>query len=1225
MRLKELELHGYKSFANRTSFSFPPGITAVIGPNGSGKSNIADGIRWVLGEQSFNLLRGKKTEDMIFSGSDQRARLGMAQVTLTLDNSDGTLPLDFAEVTITRRAYRSGENEYLLNGNRVRLKDIAELLGRSGLSRRTYTVIGQGLVDQVLAQRPEERRNLFEEAAGITVYQAKRDEALRRLDETQSNLQRVHDVIQELAPRLRHLKQAAERANQANQLQTDLRALLEGWYGYQWHTTLRALAQAQSILQRAQAQQASELRQLDQLDSALEQARTRQAALRRQLGEWHRASSGYHREAETVQRELAVAEERARLLTAHRHEALLERDRLGEMESAAAQRAALAVQQLDAARQALAVQAAQVAAAESALATRRATRLAHQQAFEQAQHRLASLSASAQESRLHLTQLAERMTTLTADRATHLDAITRASDSVQASRQQLEAQQAAADRATAEIDRLSAARAQQVALAAEADTERRRLSDQLRDVQRTLDRLQARYDLLTRLRQEGAGYATGPRAVLQEAQHPTGRSRLQVLGTVASLLHVPSELEAAMEAALGGQLQDIVVETWDDAETAIDFLKRSGAGRATFLPLDTIRANAPLRIPSLPGVVGVAAALVSAETRLQPLVQYLLNRVVVTADLPAARRLRQALAGQPQPTLVSLDGDLVRPGGSISGGSRAAARQEGSVLAREREWRELPAQISQAQAQGQTLESQLHVVGQRRLDSEAEQRRLHEAESTQASHRRGLQQRVSDLQRELDRHQQAVTWHGGLLAQVEAELVEQGQRRQHLETDLATQEAAIAQQGGVVDAAQAAYAALALDDADDSLGLARAAWSATQAEVVAREAAVAQAAFDQRQAAEQVHDKTARITALEHAANEVAGQISTLQEQHTTLVGHIKVFQEQIDPAESELAASEAAQAEQESRAARQRTQLRVAEARLSQANLELARNQDSLTRLRQDITHDFGLVALEQGEQLPDQPPLPLGTLVHTLPVVEVLPDGLEADIQRLRQQLRRLGNVNPEAPAEYAEAAARHTFLNEQVADLNHGVTSLREVVGELEKIMDREFRKTFRAVSERFKENFSVLFGGGSARLTLVDPENPSTSGIDITARPPGKRPQNMALLSGGERALTAVALIFSILGVNPPPFCVLDEVDAALDEANVGRFREALLELAGDTQFILVTHNRGTVEAASTIYGVSMGTDNASQVISLRVDEVESATAGDMPPAEMLQGKNRKDRP
>ena len=349
---------------------------------------------------------------------------------------------------------------------------------------------------------------------------------------------------------------------------------------------------------------------------------------------------------------------------------------------------------------------------------------------------------------------------------------------------------------------------------------------------------------------------------------------------------------------------------------------------------------------------------------------------------------------------------------------------------------------------------------------------------------------------------------------------------------------------------------------------------------MAREQAIAQAAARRARAAE-----------WQAELERLGAHVRELTSQDGRLAGQIKTYQDQIEPAEAELAKVEATQTQQENVANRARQQVRSAEVQLNQARLELERRQDTLARLRRDIEHDFGLVQLEQSEELAEQPPLPLGALVETLPVVETPPEGLEAEVQRLRQQLTRLGNINPDAPTEYQEAA-----------DLEKGAHGLHEVIAELEKVMEREFRKTFRAIAERFKEYFSMLFGGGSARLSLTDGDSLATTGIEIIARPPGKRPQSLALLSGGERALTAAALIFSVLSVSPPPFCILDEVDAALDEANVGRFRDALGRLARDTQFIVITHNRGTVEAARTIYGVSMSTDNASQVLSLRLEEV-----------------------
>ena len=1201
MRLKQLELQGYKSFANRTEFVFDRGVTAVIGPNGSGKSNVADAVRWVLGEQSFNLLRGKKTEDMIFSGSDQRARLGMAEVRLILDNSDGSLPLDFAEVTITRRAFRSGENEYLLNGNRVRLKDIAELLGRSGLSRRTYTVIGQGLVDQVLSQKPDERRALFEEAAGITGQQAKRDEALRRLDETKVNLQRVQDLLQEMIPRLRHLKQAADKANQARQLQADLHALLRTWYGFRWHALLGEVSQALQAERRAADLQRRFQTDLARIETDLLALRTRHTDLRQQLGDWRRAAGALHRQAEAAQRELAVHEERQRQLSVRQRDALADLAGLQAQETAAAER----LQTLQAALAGCQAEAdahrAGLRRAEEALAQRQTERRARQAALEQAQAEANRLTAAQQAARTQVTQSAERQVSLKRTEAEHAAAIEVARQACAALAQRLgdlETEQAATQ---AEIQRLAQAEVEQASLAEQAEGERRRLAAAHSDVGREMAGLQSRFEVLTRLRSEGAGFAAGVRAVLTDLSSPQPALPRGILGAVSSLIRVPDRLETALEAALGGQLQDIVVETWEVAEAAIAFLKRSDGGRATFLPLDTIRPAPRIPTPAMPGVLGVAADLVEADDRLAPVVAYLLNRIVVTEDLAAARRVRQKLGNGPQPTLVTLEGDLVRPGGSVSGGSPGRQRQEGSVLAREREWRTLPAAIEALKARSRRVESQVSQAEQQRQAALDSQRQLRSAQAQQEQRAAAGREALNQVQRDLDRQRQAERWHGDLARKAAEESGALTSQINSLQAALTRREAQQTAGQGVIAAAQQALAALAADDLEQALATARAALATAQAQVAGQEALARQAQVARDQAVNQAAARRARAAEWQAELDRLAGQVRELAAQEAQLAGQIKTYQDRIEPAEAELAQVEAGQAQQEIVANRARQQARNAETQLNQARLEMERRQDALARMRRDIEHDFGLVQLEQGETQTEQPPLPLGALVEALPVVENPPEGLEPEVQRLRQQLTRMGSVNPDAPTEYAEASGRHTFLVEQVGDLEKGAHGLREVIVELEKVMEREFRKTFRAIGERFKEYFSMLFDGGSARLSLTDGDSLATTGIEIIARPPGKRPQSLALLSGGERALTAAALIFSVLSVSPPPFCILDEVDAALDEANVGRFRDALGRLAGDTQFIVITHNRGTVEAAQTIYGVSMGTDNASQVLSLRLED------------------------
>ncbi|WP_423222545.1 chromosome segregation protein SMC [Candidatus Amarolinea aalborgensis] len=1208
MRLKQLELQGYKSFANRTDFAFNTGVTAVIGPNGSGKSNVADAVRWVLGEQSFNLLRGKKTEDMIFSGSDQRARLGMAEVRLTLDNSDGSLPLDFQEVTIIRRAYRSGENEYLLNGTRVRLKDIAELLSRSGLSRRTYTVIGQGLVDQVLSQRPDERRALFEEAAGITAQQAKRDEALRRLDETKTNLQRVHDLLEEMTPRLRHLKLAADKANQARQLQADLHALLRTWYGYRWHALLGEFERAQQAERSAADLQRQFQADLARLEANLLAQRARHADLRQHLGDWHRTASALHRQAEAVQRELAVSEERQRQLSVRQREAVSDLAGLQAQEAAAAERL-LALQETLTARQAEAeAQRIALRRAEEALATRLAGRQARQRALEQAQAEANRLLAAQQAARAQLAQIGERQAALQKTEAEHAAAIEAGRAGGVALAQRLGALEAEQAAAQTEIQRLVKAQAEQAALAEQAESERRQLAAALSDLGREGASLQGRFDVLTRLRSEGAGFAAGARAVLADLSSTRPQLPRGILGAVSSLIRVPSHLETALEAALGGQLQDIVVETWDVAETAIAFLKRTDGGRATFLPLDTIRPAPPIRVPHGAGVLGVAADLVETEPRLASLVQYLLNRIVVTEDLAAARRVRQGLGSGPQPTLATLEGDLVRPGGSVSGGSSARNRQEGSVLAREREWRELPAAIEALKARSRQLDAQVRQAEAKRQAALDSQRQLRSVQTQQEQQRAAGREALNQVQRDLDRQRQAERWHADLARQAAEESGALAARVSALQVTLTQHEAQQSAAQSAISAARQALAALAADDLDQAVAAARASLATAQAQVSTQEALAQQARVAREGAAAQAAARRARAAEWQAELERLAGHVRELAAQDAALAGQIKTFQDQIDPAEAELAQVEASQSQQEAVADRARQQARSAELQLNQARLELERRQDALARLRRDIEHDFGLVQLERSAELADQPPLPMGALVEALPVVESPPEGLEAEVQRLRQQLTRLGSVNPDAPAEYEETSGRHAFLVEQVADLEKGAAGLRQVIAELEKVMEREFRKTFRAIAERFKEYFSMLFGGGSARLSLSDGDSLATTGIEIIARPPGKRPQSLALLSGGERALTAAALIFSVLSVSPPPFCILDEVDAALDEANVGRFRDALGRLAHDTQFIVITHNRGTVEAAQTIYGVSMGADNASQVLSLRLEDLPADVGG-----------------
>ncbi|GAB4535266.1 MAG: chromosome segregation protein SMC [Anaerolineae bacterium] len=1204
MRLKTLELQGYKSFATKTVFQFDQGITAVVGPNGSGKSNVADALRWALGEQSYSTLRGKKTEDMIFSGSDGRARLGMAQATLVLDNSDGWLPVDFTEVTIVRRAYRDGQNEYLLNGNRVRLRDINELLAASGLSRRTYTVIGQGLVDAALSLRAEERRMLFEEAAGITLHRSKRADALQKLDATQSNLLRVHDIVTEIEPRLRYLERQAERAAQHQKISTQLKDLLYVWYGYRWGQGQQRLHEARLAATRSQRALDAHLEKLERIGQQIAGLRKRQTELRAQLGEWHRISSHLHNEAETLQRDLAVGEERARLLSAQREELLSEIEPLqvtlkATEERVANDRAGVAhiEQELEAVRS-------QVEQLRARLGAHHAERQALLDRQSQAESEARELAGRIAGHQARIAQLNERRAQLGQETIESQNAIAAHRQRQAVLQEQLAEKDASLQKLAADLEALETQKDEQLRIIQKLGDRAGELEEEIASGRRRLEALQARQDLLSRMQQDLAGFYEGVRAVLKATRDKSALGG--VIGTVAQLLRVPTDLETAIETALGGHLQDIVVETWADAERAIAHLKATHSGRATFLPLDTLRPPEPIQAPDTPGVLGIASDLVAYDGRLAPVARLLLARTLVVEDLPAARRALASMRGGFQ--IVTRAGELVRSGGSVSGGSVSRDKAGGGFLAREREWRELPATIAEQEKQQQALQSQLEENLQDQANHQAiieelthHQARLQAALAT-------LQQERESVTREIERAEEAIQWQQSLLARLEGEQTDLDQREEHLQGEI--DEFQRAQTRAQELAHELASQASHLSAEALLTGL-------SQAQT---ELAIIEGRLESQRAIQESHEASltelkARIRAKERRAEELLQERESLlahlaaqREQVSHLNDQIIEITARIEPAEQELSAMEEQQSALEAKESQNQQMRHRLDTEHSRLSLEFRRRQDELDILRRQIEDDLGLVEVELSEDQVGQPYLPLHPLISQLPSVEELPEGVENDVRRLKLQLGRLGSINPNAPKEYDELRARHQFLTSQMADLEKAATDLRQVITELDRLMEHEFSETFEAVAREFRGYFKRLFGGGEARLVLTDPENIADTGVDIVARPPGKRPQSLNMLSGGERALTAAALIFALLKVSPTPFCVLDEVDAMLDEANVGRFRQELQELAKEIQFIVITHNRRTIEAANTIYGVSMGDDSVSRVISLKLDEVESTHKG-----------------
>jgi chromosome segregation protein len=1191
LRLKSLELQGYKTFASKTVFEFASGITAIVGPNGSGKSNIADALRWVLGEQSYSLLRGKKTEDMIFNGSEHRARAGMASAHIMFDNATGWLPVDFTEVGMTRRAYRDGRNDYLLNDQQVRLRDLNELLAASGLSERTYTILGQGLVDASLALKAEERRRLFEEAAGVGLYRVRREEAVKRLEATRHNLERVLDILSELEPRLRSLERQAKRANEYSRAQADLKIILREWYGYHWHKAQQELTDSREVV-KAQEARLQEARAVhEQAQAEYNTFRERLSGLRGQLNAWHRQSADLHSQREEVSRELAVLEERRRSLLAAQTAALADRERARDEERVARER--LAEAEGESARVQAEYEDAQnqFASAQLTLQTKQLSRAEIEEKLQAARVRIERANAQRAETRARLDELISRLESL----QERLDAVNKAIESAEAGVRAAGEKYAGARKKREEIENeLKTAQEREESEKRKIESlenERRAKSEERANRLAEHTRVQAQLDVLAEAEQSLAGYAEGARFLLEAAR----QSKLKgARGALSAALDIPPEYEVAIAAALGDTLDAVLLDA-AQVDEALRLLETDHAGRAVLLPLVENRLRA-LNKPDDEQALGIASELVHAPEELRAAVQLVLGQTLVVRTRAAARKLIREIPTHAR--IVTLLGEVFRGDGLIIAGKAAST----SALSRPRQKRELTEALAVLSAQVEALNGDVDSLfaqirdAQRELalvESQARGQRVRLEEAEGFEKQAGL--KSESARRELE-------WQKSQHVQLKAEADEAALIRMRLSRSQVEFESESAQAQEELRVLSSQFNESDLTEAQN-----QASYWGTRVAVCERGKADAMARKEEREKEFARFDArwvelAMRLREAETSLSELDAKKVSLHEHEGSLREQIEALRVYVDPAEKDLERAEAEEARLQDGEANAQRALATAERLSGQVQLEQIRKQEALDNLRQKIMDDFGLVMFEYAEDVSGPVPLPFEGMVEELPVVtEILPD-LEAQLLRQRTQVRRMGPINPEAKQEFDRESERYSFMRAQVGDLHKAEEDLKRVVAELDDLVKQKFSETFDAVDKAFRAMFTRLFGGGSARLALTDPDNLVETGIEIEARLPGRREQGLALLSGGERSLTAVALVFALLKVSPTPICVMDEVDAMLDEANVGRFRDLLQELSRDTQFIVITHNRNTVQVADVIYGITMGRDSASQMISLRLDQV-----------------------
>lgn len=1192
-RLKSLELHGYKTFASKTNFEFPGKITAIVGPNGSGKSNIADAIRWVLGEQSYRLLRGRKTEDMIFGGSDGRSRAGMASSTITFNNEDGWLPIDFTEVSVTRRAYRDGQNDYLLNGQKIRLRDIQELLAQSGLAERTYTLIGQGLVDSALSIRPDERRKFFEEAAGIGLYRSRREDSLNRLDQTRRNLERVTDILSELEPRLRSLERQTRRFVEYKTLQADLQVLLRTWYGFHWNNAQKDLSQSKLVLQERESHLNNVKNNYEKIEKQLTDIRNQISTKRSVLNELHSQSSTQHLELEKIIRDLAVMEERQRSLNDQEYNQNYDLVRLEEEIKSKETN----LENLESEYQKLSQEVTEAKInlehAQKSLNERFGVRGHLDGELQKARKTLLEKETRAVEAKAKLNELNERIRTIKLS----LEKIRQEELEIQKDYVEKENELDKSQKLLLDSEKLNEITKKK---SLDSETKKRELNKRIQEKRNLLNKIQseviklsAQYEALIQAEKTLSGFNQGAKNLMNA--HRSGKFS-GLYKPLSEVLNVPKEYEVAIAAALGEYLDSIVLMDKSDPTYAIQYLAKGDQGRAILLPIQWLKKNEIIQAPSISGFIGKANELVKFDQDYLPIVQNLLGNTVLVDNQENAIKAMEKLSSQAR--IVTLNGEVFQGNGIVFAGKETRS----SLIARPRQKLELTSLIDETQGKFATLDAEIIELESKLEKLDQEHNKIMQEDQKGNLTFQQNQKLVNQRNLDFEKLRQRKQWVDNQINTLEQQLLS-SQESESTTKDLLSQIAdQIDKQRKEVEVLRSKLNKMPIDDFQSSVGH----WK-TNLAVVERASNEAYKRLQENrinndQNKQRYKSINRRIEDFKNTLLEIDDERASKKAKEAEFKEEIEKIRENILPAESELKILEKSFDKLQQEISNAQQAVTIGERYVTQGQLDYSRNKDVLENISRRIDDDFGLVSFEYSSSISGPNPLPFDGLVEQLPIVTEIDPSLEENINRQRAQMRRIGPINPEAQEEFHSVKERYEFLSAQVEDLRKADQDLRQVIAELDELMQREFKKTFDAVALEFKDLFSQLFGGGSAKLYLTDEENFNNTGIEIEARLPGRREQGLSLLSGGERSLTAVALIFALLRVSPPPFCVLDEVDAALDESNVGRFCELLSELGKTIQFIVITHNRNTVQAADVIYGITMGRDSSSQMISLRLDEV-----------------------
>ena len=1182
MYLKNIEVHGFKSFAQKINFEFHNGITGIVGPNGSGKSNVGDAVRWVLGEQSAKQLRGGNMQDVIFSGTETRKPLSFASVAITLDNSDHKLPVDYNEVTVTRRLYRSGESEYLINGSNCRLKDIQEMFYDTGIGKEGYSIIGQGQIDKILSGKPEDRRELFDEAAGIVKFKRRKNTTIKKLEEEKSNLVRVTDILNELTKQLGPLEKQAETAKIYLSRRDELRELDVNLFLLEYDHTGRLLKELEEKLGNAEAE-------LREAEEEFGQTKAEYERLEQELEEL----GGHLDELKEKQQENALMkqeyESRIKILKeqiqAGKQNAEHYENRLNVLKSDLEKRN-LEKEKLTGESGALKAQKREI-----------------QKNLDEGQERLKKILANVEECAAAVEDGKNEIIELLNSRATtkgkaqRFDAMMEQLDirKAQVSQRILvlktEEESLSGDRAKAEhtYQRVSSSIQSTNEECVRLDEEIQKLQEKLKELNRQMETGQAAYhrevsrlESLKNITERYEGYGNSIRRVMEQKKNEPG-----IRGVVADIIQVKKDYELAIETALGGSIQNIVTDNEQTAKRMIDFLKKNRYGRATFLPLSNISGRGGFQREEVfrePGVIGAADTLVQADREYDSLVKYLLGRVLVVDHIDHAiaigKKYRHSLR------MVTLEGDSLSPGGSMTGG---AFKNNSNLLGRRREMEELERSIEllkkelkEAQQSINDNRSRRNVLRDTIADFQEKLRQQYVEQNTAKMNLEQIKEKeqgIKESYKQIEREQNELRRQAGEIRSDRSGIVKELEESQKDEKEL---EAFIETKQKELEEwrAEEAQKTKELEEIrlEESAVSQKERFLKENLDRISREADAFQE--ESRQMKENLENSAKETKKKEEGIQSLQAEVEKCRELETEFQSQREKWQKEKE----ERSVSHKAFFEKRDQLSEKTTLLDKECFRLrSQAEKTEEQRESQISYMWEEYEITPNSALSYRKEELTDR-------------------QEMKKNIARIKEEIRKLGSVNVNAVEDYKNLLERHTFLTGQYEDLVEAEKALESIIQELDEGMRKQFAEKFRDIQREFDKAFKELFGGGKGTLELSEDEDILEAGIRIISQPPGKKLQNMMQLSGGEKALTAIALLFAIQNLKPSPFCLLDEIEAALDDSNVGRFASYLQKLTKNTQFIIITHRRGTMNAADRLYGITMQEKGVSTLVS--VDLVEN---------------------